>query len=791
MKMKFLTIGAIIFSKGLLGQTFIDVAASHNIYESYSSTPDFGGGVSFFDFDNDGWDDLTFVSPDDSLKVYKNNNGYYAPFYTGINIIGQVKQALWVDFNNDEFNDLCISIENGPCMLYKNNGNNSFTDITFASGMPYLPGANYSVAFGDYNKDGFLDLLIGRYSYSTDSTNLLQKNALYKNNGNLTFTDVTSISGIDIGLTQTFEAVWLDYNKDGWPDIYTATDRYDYDNALFKNNGDGTFTDVAMACGAAAVNVNAMTNTVGDFDNDADLDIYLTNIGYSDTCKLLVNHNNNTFTEEAVQWGLGNTQFTWGASWLDADNDGFLDLMIACDSGNTDPRTYLYMNNGGSGFVDSPQNFQSNSIGNSRSIANGDFNNDGQVDVVIGNTTNDNSFLWQNTSMINNFIKISLKGSLSNRMAIGSWIYVHAGGTRYSHYTMCGENFLGQNSQHHLFGLAQHQIVDSVVIEFLSGTIDKYYNLAANQAYTFIESGSAINHISHNGNLAFCTGDSTILDAGIYDSYLWSNGDTTRFLTALQSGNYSVVVTDSIGLIFNSDSINVFVAAQPQINVNATGASCYNVYDGSIDLDVINETSSYTINWNQGLQGKDLIFLMPGNYIYSYTDTFGCALMDSIYIDAPFPINLQLLVTDYSALSYGEIQCIINGGTAPYTISLNGTQVGNNVDSLLPGNYLLSITDNNGCLYTQNFIVDDLTVTAIYNEIIEVSLSPNPIDNNMINIHSNVGIDAIMVYDLFGNKIDFILNNNTLLVDELYQGLLFVCIEVGGKHFRYKILKIN
>ena len=105
-----------------------------------------------------------------------------------------------------------------------------------------------------------------------------------------------------------------------------------------------------------------------------------------------------------------------------------------------------------------------------------DFDNDGQVDVVIGNTTNDNSFLWQNTSMINNFIKISLKGSISNRMAIGSWIYVYAGGICYSYYTMCGENFLDQNSQHHhhLFGLAQHQIVDSVVIEFLSGNIDKY-----------------------------------------------------------------------------------------------------------------------------------------------------------------------------------------------------------------------------------------------------------------------------------------------------------------------------
>jgi hypothetical protein len=774
----------------LKAQTFNNVAPAKGIHESYDVISDFGGGVSFFDFDNDGWDDLTFVRPNNSLKFYRNDIGNFTSIPSNIYISGRVKQALWVDYNNDNLNDLCVSVENGPCKLFKNTGNLNLVDVTIASGIPYNNGSNYSVSFSDYNKDGFLDLLIGRYSYSSDSTNMNEKNALYKNNGNGTFTDVTIASGIDIGLTQTFEAIWLDYNKDGWPDIYTATDRYNYDNALFRNNGNGTFTDVAQASGAAAVNVNAMTNTIGDFDNDADLDIYLTNIGYGDNCKLLVNNNNGTFTESGSIYGVDNTKYTWGASWIDADNDAYLDLMVVSDSANVDPRNNLYMNNAGSSFVDSPQNFQSNSSANSRSIAYGDINNDGKIDVVVGNTSGYDSFLWQNTSVANNYIKITLHGTVSNKMAIGSWISVYAGGHGYYHYTMCGENYMGQNSQHHIFGLAQNTIVDSVVIQYLSGIKDRYYNLNVNQSYDFTESGSAINYISYSGNLSFCEGDSVILDAGTFNNYLWSNGAATRYLIATATGVYSVIVTDSIGNILNSDSINVFVAHQPEISFNTTPISCFNSQDGTISLAIVNETNIFNVNWNQGQSGTYLGLLYPGKYIYNYIDTFGCKAKDSIYLYAPYPINIQTQVTPYSLSGYGAIVCIINGGTPPYNLYINGSVSTTIIDSLLGGNYSLQIIDDYGCIFNQNIFVEDLTVTHLNAYEMDQRISPNPTYDGHLQLNLNFYFSKIEMYDLIGKKIKFTMQNNELIIDESYKGLVNIMIQTEKDNSFYKIIKL-
>jgi hypothetical protein len=773
-------------------QTFTDMAPMQNIMESYANLDDYtGGGLSFYDFDDDGWDDLTFVHFNDSLSFYKNNQGIFEQLPLAIYDTGMAKHAVWVDYDNDSLNDLFVTFLDGPIKLYKNLGNLSFTDFTQQAGLNTSIGANHSIAFGDYDKDGFLDLFIGRYSYSSDTTLASEKNALLKNNGDGTFTDVTQNSGIDAGINQTLATIWLDYNKDGWPDIYVVTDRYHINNNLLKNNGDGTFTDVAANTGSLALNTHGMTNTVGDFDNDGDLDIYITNLGGLDTCRFLINNNNSNFTESAMIYGVDNLQATWGSSWIDADNDGYLDLIVVSQIGSLDSRNYLYMSNNGLSFTDSPQNFQSNAIADSRAIANGDINNDGRTDCVVLNTFGYQSFIWQNTGTNGNFVKITLQGTISNKMAIGSWIEVYANGQCYSRYTFCGENYLGQNSQHYIFGLGQASIIDSVLINYLSGISDKYYNLGVNQSYDFTEGETLINQIVYSGALSFCNGDSVILDAGIYDSYLWNTGSNQRFLTVGSSGIYWVNVTNAQGLLIASDSIVVFAANQPQISINSSNISCFNQNDGQVILELVNQTNNYTILWNGGLSGDTISNLSEGMYTYQYSDVYGCTAQDSIYIEEPFDFNIQTLITDFTVNNLGSIQTTINGGTPPYTIYFNGNVSGNIIDSLQPGLYYFEVVDANLCSHIENFEILFITSESSLNETPFLEIYPNPLNTNIFSISSNLRLEHIQIFNGIGQCIEFVKNGDQIqIIDPNVKGMLYLIVEYNNEVKCFKLTRL-
>ena len=170
---RFIFIFILIFSVcSIQSQTFVDVASQQNIHEFYSPLFDLtGGGISFYDFDNDGWDDLTFLRYNESIKFYRNNQGTFELIDLDIYDTGEAKHALWVDYDNDGQNDLFVTFFNGPVKLYKNLGDFNFIDFTQQAGLEGLLGANHSMRFGDYNIDGFLDLFVGRYSYEEDNSN--------------------------------------------------------------------------------------------------------------------------------------------------------------------------------------------------------------------------------------------------------------------------------------------------------------------------------------------------------------------------------------------------------------------------------------------------------------------------------------------------------------------------------------------------------------------------------------------------------------------------------------------
>jgi hypothetical protein len=447
------------------------------------------GGLSFFDYDNDGWDDVTTACKgSDPVRFFKNYSGQLVQQFYNINITGHSKQVLWVDYDNDGDNDLFVTKVDGTNRLYRNNGNMVFTDVTVTSG---FPGSGtlytYGAAFGDINNDGHLDLFLS----NKDDDGIIP-NQLYLNNGNGTFTDISIAAGISPVGHLTFCASFFDYDKDGFQDLYMSNDRFANTNIMYRNNGDNTFSDVSISTGTN-VAANAMSTTIDDFDYDGWLDIYVTNTVQGN--HLLKNNGDGTFTDIAISTGTSFNSIGWGANFFDADNDTDLDLYVSSmvdDPGSSLLTTAFFECQNDQTYVLSNDSGFDNDAFISFSNVVGDLDNDGYQDFVVANQAPDNHSLWQNESTTgNNWLKVKLEGVQSNKNGFGSWIEVYANNTLMYRYTLCGEAFLGQNSGTEIFGLGDATSIDYIKVNWLSGVEDILTNMGVNQT-VLIEEGSTL-----------------------------------------------------------------------------------------------------------------------------------------------------------------------------------------------------------------------------------------------------------------------------------------------------------
>lgn len=474
-----------LFFTQLAAQVFTDAAAIEGITHTDNSTRP-GGGVSFADFDGDGHDDLTFATAaGEPLQFYRNTPTGLVLLPDPTGNLAEVKQILWADIDNDGDQDLFCTSFDGPVYLYRRDGDWAFTEITTAAGLPVVNKRHYGAAWGDYNRDGWLDLyytqrkLPGQLSAS--------QNRLFRNRADGTFQEVTSLAGVADFDRIPFCIGFTDYDGDRWPDLYVANDR-DTRNTLFRNQADGTFADVSEASGAGLV-IDAMNMGLGDYDNDGDEDIYVTNI--EEGCKLLRNNNDGSFSEVADQTGVGFYGIGWGASWIDGDLDGDLDLYVSgAIVGSNAISSAYYRNDGPAGFT-SPAN--SGFVGDtvySWSNAVGDFNRDNLPDIAVVNQSPFNSQLWQNEEdfIEANFIQFQPRGVLSNRDGTGSKIELFGGPNGYqSAYTHCGSGFLAQQSRTVRFGLGTATAIDSVAITWPTGHRDVLVAPEINTLHTLIE----------------------------------------------------------------------------------------------------------------------------------------------------------------------------------------------------------------------------------------------------------------------------------------------------------------
>jgi hypothetical protein len=495
-------------------------------------------GCAFFDYDNDGWMDIFIVGSRRlentpayaTNRLYKNNrDGTFKDVTAKAGLLDtDWAQGVCVgDYNNDGFEDLFLSYY-GQNKLYRNNGDGTFTDVTEKAGLLY-PTHRFSTGccFLDYNRDGLLDLFVANYleidlatapkpSVSVINCNFegvptncgpnglpKAQNYLYRNNGDGTFTDVSKESGIQAfrgsyGLTATS----FDVDEDGWPDIFVACDSSP--SLLLLNNHDGTFREEGLIRGVAlsadGQELGGMGIGVGDFNLDGHTDLIKTHFQNQAT-GVYRNDGKGNFEDVTTDSGLGReTRFiSFGAGIVDFDNDGLPDILVATGTVYPELDHYspkyparsprvLFRNQGDGKFVEinAEAGPDINARHCSRGMAFGDFDNDGDMDVLIMNVNEPPTLLRNDAPAENRWIKIRLEGAKSNRSAIGARVLARYGGKLQAQEVLSQTSYLSANDPRLHFGLGAAATVD-IEVHWPLGSVEKYPALAAGQLVTIRE----------------------------------------------------------------------------------------------------------------------------------------------------------------------------------------------------------------------------------------------------------------------------------------------------------------
>ena len=493
---------------------------------------EFGPGVCVADFDGDGWPDIYFVNGRDlyghgisvTNALYRNNHdGTFSDVTekAGVPGTGYGLGCVWGDFDNDGFPDLLVT-QYGKNVLYHNTGNGTFTDVTDKAGVGGLEsGAFHSGAtFLDYDRDGWLDLYVGSYvdlgnkrycklggvlSSCAPSEYRGSPDALYHNNHDGTFTNATRAAGIYQPNGKNLSVQAADYDNDGWPDLFVANDGL---NAyLYHNEHNGTFKEVGLTTGMAVTArgsvMAAMCISLGDYDNDGQLDLYISDFQRSSD-HLWHNDGKGFFDEVSDEAGITRPTrdvLSFGGGFIDYDNDGWLDIFIANghvypEVEQATPGTHyrqinsLFHNEGNGRFVEvgksSGTGFESPYVG--RGVAFADLDNDGFVDVVIANNGDAPLVLHNSGGSGNQFLNLKLVGKKTNRDAMGARIRVVSGMASQIREIAGGGSYLSQSELRANFGLGKAKRAELVEITWPGGQRQTFRDVEAGKFY-LVEEG--------------------------------------------------------------------------------------------------------------------------------------------------------------------------------------------------------------------------------------------------------------------------------------------------------------
>ncbi len=532
---------------------FSDVTAEAGIrfdhFEGIRTTQlpeDMGSGLAWGDYDNDGWQDLfiaNFSGPVNLKAEDLKNSSAYSQLYhnnrdgtftevssqAGLDLRAWANACAWGDYDNDGWLDLFVSCY-GKNFLFRNKGDGTFDDVSRHAGINAFENYWAGVAWGDYNLDGYLDIYVCGYvdyqpseshgvtlQYNAQVPTAINpssfkpiKNLLFRNNGDGTFTELADKVGVANETGRSLAAAWTDFDDDGLPDLYVANDVSD--NALFRNKGDGTFEDVSYISFVADYR-GAMGIGTGDWDNDADMDMFIThwmaqeNALYSNlmsqlNTKDIAANNRIKFMDEADRYGLGQVALEYigfGTFFFDYNNDAKLDIFMT--NGSTfqkrdNPKELIPMKDllfwnydSKKGFYEvsrvSGDYFNEAYVG--RGAAYADYDNDGDLDICIVNNIGPAKLLRNDGGNKQKWIEIKLKRNRLNKFGYGTKIRLVSGQTEQVRQVASQGSYFSQNSIVQHFGLGEQNVVDTLEITWPGGHRQYKYQLPSNQIITVTE----------------------------------------------------------------------------------------------------------------------------------------------------------------------------------------------------------------------------------------------------------------------------------------------------------------
>ena len=496
-----------------------------------------GPGVAFIDYDNDGWPDIFLVNGTDwpghaskhsTPKLYHNDhNGTFTDVThkAGLDVEIFGMGVAVGDYDNDGFDDLFVTAL-GQSHLFRNNGNGTFTDVTQKAGLLGPREFSTSAAWVDYDKDGKLDLVVANYvqwsiegdlyctldgkskSYCTPESYKGASMRLWHNRGDGTFEDVTQKAGLGDPTSKTLGIAVIDYDNDGWPDLLLSNDTQP--NKLYRNNGNGTFSEKAVVAGVAfsedGVARAGMGVDASDYDHSGATSILITNFS-NQMVSLYHNEGTGLFVDEAPRSEVGRSSLLtlgFGCFFFDYDLDGWPDIFIAnghidSDIERVQPSVkyamppHLFRNLGRGDFQEVTKSmgraFNTPRVG--RGAAYADINNDGRLDLLVA-TNGGPAYLFVNeaagSAATNKSLRVKLVGTKSNRDGIGAVVKISSGGVTQTQMLRSGSSYLSASELVLTFGLGQSEKVDALEVHWPSGQFDKLPAITAGQTITITES---------------------------------------------------------------------------------------------------------------------------------------------------------------------------------------------------------------------------------------------------------------------------------------------------------------
>lgn len=512
--------------------------------------------VSFIDINKDGYDDL-FVTDKRSNKsnlIYMNNKS--GGFTRGQSLIADTAISMtntWADVDNDGDADLLVlNNTRKPNTFYRNNNGTLVKELgmSFTQNISYYHGGS----FADYDNDGKVDLFMCNY-FPT------RYNELHHNNGANGFgKEVASV--IPAEANQSVGATWADYDKDGFMDLFVPNGTGNK-NSLFHNEGNGTFSKVQNAI--TAEGGQSVGSCWGDYDNDGDLDLFVTNSNATGNF-LYRNEGKNDFTKITTGAPVTDKGNSHGCSFADIDNDGDLDLYVTNDKN----AKFLYMNNGNGEFKRKDDEMINFNFGKSYGHVWSDFDHDGDLDLFAATHSNQPNGFFTNNGNSNKWIEINLTGTVSNTSAIGADVMVYCGSKTYLREVNSQSGFGGQSSFTQHFGLGAAGIIDSIIVKWPSGIVQLLTNVAVNQFLNITEPQSVkVNgavYFDANLNGTKDEGETLVARAAVQltpgTTKLYTNNEG-YFSVQLSTGNYGFAVLNERGIqAASSDALNKSINSQ-------------------------------------------------------------------------------------------------------------------------------------------------------------------------------------------------------------------------------------